>query len=241
MVPVEHLIAEAIARRPDIQASYATARAASADIKAAEADLLPKVFLSASDTYATGNINLTSLPTIPSLSPGASSSPTLSGAAPSATSIPSTLNNVSVNRNDATVLLGVAFPVYDGGIRDAQIVAARSRADAAEATTQRLQQAAATEIVAADDALRSSLAGYRAAGVLVQASTVTEDAALAAYKSGTGTVTASIEAERGLLAARLAQAQTHGTALIAAATLAFSTGRLTSAEAADPRNLGPLR
>jgi outer membrane protein TolC len=102
-------------------------------------------------------------------------------------------------------------------------------------------QAAATEIVAADDALRSSLAGYRAAGVLVQASTVTEDAALAAYKSGTGTVTASIEAERGLLAARLAQAQTHGTALIAAATLAFSTGRLTSAEAADSGNLGPLR
>ena len=241
VVPIEHLIAEAIARRPDIQASYATARAASADIKAAEADLLPKVFLSASDTYATGNINLTSLPTIPSLSPAASSSPTLSAAAPSATSIPSTLNNVSVNRNDATVLLGVAFPVYDGGIRDAQIDAARSHADAAEATTQRLQQAAATEIVAADDALRSSLAGYRAAGVLVQASTVTEDAALAAYKSGSGTVTASIEAERALLAARLAQAQSHGTALIAAATLAFSTGRLTSAEAANSRNLGPLR
>ena len=240
-VPIEHLISEAIARRPDIQASYAAASAASANIKAAEADLLPKVFLTASDTYATGNINLTSLPAIPSLSPAASASPTLSGAVPSTTSIPSTLNNISVNRNDATVLLGVAFPVYDGGVRDAQIDAARSHADAAEATTQRLQQAAATEIVAADDALRSSLAGYRAAGVLVEASTVTEDAALAAYKSGTGTVTASIEAERGLLAARLAQAQTHGTALIAAATLAFSTGRLTSAEAADSGNLGPLR
>jgi outer membrane protein len=203
--------------------------------------LLPKVFLSASDTYATGNIDLTSLPTIPSLSPAAGSSPTLSAAAPSATSIPSTLGNVSVNRNDATVLLGVGIPVYDGGLRGAQIEAARSRADAAEATTQRLQQVAATEIVAADDALRSSLAGYRSAGVLVQASTVTEDAALAAYKSGSGTVTASIEAERALLAARLAQAQAHGTALIAAATLAFSTGRLTSAEAADSRNLGPLK
>jgi outer membrane protein TolC len=93
-----------------------------------------------------------------------------------------------------------------------------------------LQQNAATEIVAADDALRSSLAAYRAASVLVEASTVTENAALAAYKSGLGTLTASIEAQRALLVARLAQAPAHGTALIAAATLAFSTGRLSSSD-----------
>jgi outer membrane protein len=56
-----------------------------------------------------------------------------------------------------------------------------------------LQQNATTEIVAADDALRSSLAAYRAASVLVEASTVTENAALAAYKSGLGTLATSIK------------------------------------------------
>jgi outer membrane protein len=236
MMPVDHIIQEAIARRPDIQASYATARAAEADIEAAKADLMPKVFLSASDTYVTGNLDITSLPTVPSLSPAGGSSPTLSAPTPSSASIPnlSSLGNISTSRNNATVLGGIAFPLYDGGVRDARVHEARSRADAAQSTVVRLQQAAATEVVAADDALRSSLAAFRAATVLVQASTVTEDAALAAYKSGSGTLTASIEAERGLLGARLAQAQAHGTALIAAATLAFATGRLTSSDSLLP-------
>ena len=72
-------------------------------------------------------------------------------------SIPSN-GNISSNINNVTVLGGV-YPIYDGGIRDARIYEARSRASAAEATLLRLQQNAATEIVAADDALRSSLNG----------------------------------------------------------------------------------
>jgi hypothetical protein len=68
----------------------------------------------------------------------------------------STIGNISSNINNATILGGVTFPIYDGGIRDARIYEARSRASAAEATLLRLQQnAAATEIVAADDALLS--------------------------------------------------------------------------------------
>ena len=231
MAPVERIIASAIASRADIQASYATAKAAQADIAAAKADLLPKVFISVSDTYAAGSLGLTSLPSVPSLSPAGASLPTLSPPTPSSVAIPnlsSTIGNISSNVNNATILGGVTVPIYDGGIRDARIYEARSRASAAEATLLRLQQNAATEIVAADDALRSSLAAYRAASVLLEASTVTENAALAAYKSGSGTLTTSIEAERALLVARLAQARAHGTALIAAATLAFSTGRLSS-------------
>ena len=131
-----------------------------------------------------------------------------------------------MNRNDTTVLGGVTFPIFDGGLRDARIREAQSRANAAEATTQRLEQAAATEVIAASDALRSSVAAYTAATALVATSVVTEDATLAAYKSGAGTFTAAVEAQRALLAARLAQAQAHGTAMIAAATVAFSTGRI---------------
>jgi outer membrane protein len=226
VAPVERMIADAVARRPDIQASLATARAASASIKAAEADLLPKVFVSASDTYTIGNLSLTSFPSLSPLSPSGGSSPPPSPSPPSIPNPSSALGNVSVNRNDTTVLGGFTFPIYDGGIRDARVREAQSRADAAAATTQRLEQAAATEVVAAVDALRSSVAAYAAATTLVAASAVTQDAALSAYKSGAGTLTTAIEAERALLAARLAQAQAHGTALIAAATVAFSTGRI---------------
>ncbi len=89
----------------------------------------------------------------------------------------------------------------------------------------------------ADDALHSSLAAYQAATALVAASRTTEDAAFSAYKSGAGAITTAIEAEKALLAARLAQEQAHGTALIAAATLAFATGRLSSSDALDSGRL----
>ena len=52
-----------------------------------------------------------------------------------------------------------ALKQYLGGIRDAQIDAARSRAGAAEATTQRLEHAAATQIVAADERTAKSPRG----------------------------------------------------------------------------------
>ncbi len=235
LAPLDALVNQAIARRPDVQASYAASRAARAGIDAAEADLMPKVFLSASDTYLTGNLDISSLPSVPSLSSIGSGSSSLSQPSPSASAIPNlgslNLDRSSSSINNVTVLGGIAVPLYDGGVRQAHVSEARSRTDAAEATVLRLEQAAATEIVAADDALRSSLAAYRAATVLVQASTLTEDATLSAYRSGAGTLTAALETEQALLVARLAQAQAHATALIAAATLAFSTGRLSSSDA----------
>jgi outer membrane protein len=227
--PVDRILAQALARRPDIQAGFAAARAARSGVDAARADLFPKVFLQASDTYLNGNLNITSLPTTPSL--GASGS--LSSASPSSTSIPtgnSNLGRVSSSINNATVLGGVVIPLYDGGVRDARVREAQSRADAAEATVLRLEQSATTEIVAADDAVRGSLAAYRAATALVAASAVAQDATLSAYRSGAGTFTAAVEAQRVLLSALNAQAQSHGTALIAAATLAFATGRLSSSD-----------
>ena len=240
MAPVEHIIAEAIARRPDIQATYATARASRAAVTAVEAEFLPKVFVVASDTYATGSLNITSLPSIPSLASISTSLPSLPAPTPAAPSLPnsSALGNITLNQNDTTVLAGVAVPLFDGGVRDARVREARSRTDAAESTVLRLEQTAATEIVAADDAVRSSLEAHRAATALVSASLTAYDAALAAYKSGAGTLTAALEAERALLSARLAKAQAHGTAQIAAASLAFSTGRLSSSDVVDPR---PIR
>ena len=229
MRPIDRFLDEAIASRPDIQAGFATARAAREGIAAAEADFLPKVFMTASGTYLTGNLSVTSLPSVGSLTQGGSSS----GAA-----------STTTNQSNATVLGGVSVPLHDGGVRGARLLDARSRTDAADADVVRLQQSAATEIVGADDALRTSLASYQAATALVRASATTEDATFSAYNSGLGTLTAAIDAEKALLGARLAQAQAHGVALIAAASLAFLTGRLTSADTLaarrEPLLQGPL-
>lgn len=223
--PVDRLISDAVARRPDVQASLAAARAASAGIQVAEAEFLPKVFATASGTYTTGNISINSLPSLSSLTSGNSTS---DGAV-----------STSTTRSNATVLGGVSIPLYDGGMRVDSLLSAQARADQAQATVLRLQQNAGVEVVEADDALRNSLASNRAATSLVGASTVAEDAAFSAYKTGAGPLTSAIEAEKTLLTGRLAQAQADGTALIAAATLAFATGRLSSSDAAVDRN--PLR
>ncbi len=223
MIPVDRLIAAAIARRADVQASYAAAKAAHAGIAAAQAEFMPKVFLSASGSYVSGGLNIASMPSLNLGALGSQSVPVSAGS--------------SLSASNAAVLGGVSIPIYDGGVRDARLREAQSRNDAAEAALQRLQQNAASEIVTADDALRSSLAAYQAASVLVSASRTTEDAAFAAYKSGAGALPAAIEAEKALLAACLAQEQSHGTALIAAATLAFATGRLSSSDAVEAGRL----
>jgi outer membrane protein len=218
MAPVERLVADALERRPDIQAGVALARAAKAGITTAEADFLPKVFVTGSSTFLNGSLDLTTLPSLGALAPGGGSL----GAVSTAT-----------NSSNQTILGGIAIPLYDGGLREAKLLDARSRVDAAEQSVLRLHQNAATEIVAANDALRTSLAAHKAAGVLVQASAVSQAAASSAYESGAGTLTAAIEAEKLLLSARLAEAEAHGTALIAAETLAFATGHLGSAAALE--------
>ena len=213
--PVDAFIADAISRRPDVQASYAAAQVAREGITQAQAEFLPKVFVTASGSYVSGNLGLTSLPSIGALTGGNSSS----GA-----------SSPSLSKSNATFLGGVSIPLFDGGLRDARLNSARARTDQAYASVVRLQQNAASEIVTSEDGLRTSLASYQSASALVDASAVAKDGAFSAYRNGLGSITAAIEAERSLLGARLAQEQAHGSALIAAATLAFATGRLTSSD-----------
>ena len=58
MTPIEHYLDAAIASRPDVQAGFATAKAAHEGIAAAEAEFLPKVFMTASGTYLTGGLDV---------------------------------------------------------------------------------------------------------------------------------------------------------------------------------------
>jgi outer membrane protein TolC len=199
--PLEETIRQALSRRPDVAASYAAMEASKAGVAAAEADYLPKVYAGGNVAWGSGDFDATGLPAIGQQGTG---------------------NGLFV---------GVTMPLYDAGLRDAQLRSAQSRADIAADEFQRVQSAAVTEIVAARNALRTALESYRAATALVDAASTTYDAAYAAYRNGVGTVDVATAADTALLDARQAKAEAHASALIGAANLAYVVGSLTSREA----------
>ncbi len=190
----------ALARRPDVLASYAAVQASQSGIKAAQASFMPKVFVAATLSSNSGSFNAGNLPDI---------------------------GNQSSQRS---VLVGATMPLYDGGLRAAQLKNAQSTADAAAETFRRVQLDAVTEIVVASNTLKTALAANKAATTLVQTSSVAFDAALESYKNGLGTITMVNETNNALLDARLAQTDAQAAALIAAANMAFFAGSLTSAK-----------
>ena len=188
----------ALSRRPDVIASFAALQASRAGVQAAEAEFLPKIFVAATLASTSDSFDVGNLP-----APG---------------------NQAS----GVGVLVGATVPLYDAGLRAAQLKKAQSAVGAAAETLRQVQLDAATEIMVASNALRTALAANKAAGVLVQTSETAFDAALASYKNGLGTVTVVNETNNALLDARLAQTDARAAARIAAANLAFLTGALTS-------------
>lgn len=199
-VPTDAMIRLALAQRPDVMASYAAVKASQAGIDAAKAELLPKVFVAGAVATGSGSFNANGLPTIGQQASGTG------------------------------VLVGATVPLYDAGLRAAQVKQAESRAASAEGTFRKVQSDAVAEIVAAGNALRTALESYKAATALAAAAATTYDAAFDAYKAGLGTVTVATAADTGLLDARQAQAETHAASLIAAANLAFVVGAMTSSQ-----------
>ncbi|WP_198670323.1 TolC family protein [Dyella sp. C9] len=206
--PIERVLQQALERRPDVLAAVAAQKVADAGTRAAKADFLPKVFVSAVGTHASGNLDLSAVPAI------GDQAPTV---------------NLSNHRWGATVLVGVSVPLYSGGVRNAALAQARNRADAATETLDRVKLDAAQEVVMTSSRLRTSLSAASAAHALLNASQVTYDAALAAFRRGVGSSTDVLTAERQLLVARNAVADAHSAALSAAATLALACGTLGAA------------
>lgn len=208
MKPVEAIVAEAVARRPDVQAAFAAEKASRAGIQAAEAAFLPKIFVSANGSQGTGDLSIGTLPSI------GQQLPTV---------------NVGSQRTAGAVFVGVTVPVYDGGTRTAALERARVEADSAATRLARVKEEAVRQIAVADAALKTSLAALDAARELSRAAQTTFDAALAAYRSGVGSITDVTVAQTQLLQARIAAVDAHSTALSAAATLALATGMLGTA------------
>ena len=203
--PVDEIVTDAIARRPDVQGAYALEQANQAKIRAAEASFMPKVFLSATAAYGTGSTAITAIP------PVGDQAATV---------------NLSGSRRSGAVFLGVTIPLYDGGLRSAVLMQARNDADSASAQLTRTKQEAVRQIVVAQNTLATSLASNDAARALVEAAQTTYDAALTAYRHGVGSITDALLAQNQLIAAQDAYADSYSAALSAAASLALATGEI---------------
>jgi len=203
--PVEEIVAEALERRPDMLSAYAAEQASLANVQAARAEFLPKLFLSATGAYSSGGLNVTAIPAI--------------GQQPGTV-------NLSGTHLGGTILAGVTVPLYDGGIRAAALAQAEAGADSAGAALAKARDEAARQVVSAANEVRTSLAAYSAAQTLAAAAQTSYDAALAAYRNGVGSATAAMLGETQLLQARQAATDAYSAALSAAATFAFTTGAL---------------
>ena len=205
---VDKVISEALARRPDILAAYAAQKASLANVVAAETDFLPKLFTASTGSYNSGTVSISGVP---------GNRQSLVG-----------LKSLG-KRYGATVLAGVAFPLYDAGERDAVLKQAEAKADSAKLTLTRTRDEAVRQIVLSNNGLRTSLSAHKASTALSSAAQTTFNATLAAFRNGVGPITDAISAQTALLQARNASTDAYSTALAAAATLALSTGSLGAA------------
>ena len=212
IAPIDQIVTEALARRPDVLSAYAAHEASIAKLRAAQAEFMPKVFLSATGSYSSTALDIS---TLPGLGQGASQ-------------VPPTLN-IPTTHYGATVLLGLTVPIYDGGLRRALEGQARADEAKTDARLEEIRDEATREIVGAANRVRTSLSAVDAADALASASQITFDAALDAYRHGVGSITDTTRAETALLEAQNASSDAYSAALSSAATLALAAGTLGTA------------
>jgi outer membrane protein len=203
--PIDQIVTEALARRPDVLSAYAAHEASLARLRAARAQFMPKFFLSGTGSYTSNTLSVLTLP-------GVGQSP------------PTT--NIQETRFGATVLLGVTVPIYDGGLRRAREGQARADAARTDAMLEQIRDEATREIVGSANRVRTSLSALGAADALASASQITFDAALEAYRNGVGSITDTTRSETALLEAQNASTDAYSATLSSAATLALAAGTL---------------
>ncbi|MFC5387406.1 TolC family protein [Aquamicrobium segne] len=194
------VLESAMQRRPDLLAAYAALKAGEAQVEAAKAGMMPKIVVAG--TLASNSSRFHA----------------------------GNLSDIGSSTAQSSVLVVASVPLFDGGLRAAQVKTAQAGAAAAAETFRQVQLAAISEIVIASNVLETTLAANKAAGVLVQTSATAFDAALEAYRNGLGTIVIVNEANSALLDARLTKADAEVAVLISAANLAFFTGALTSVD-----------
>lgn len=203
--PIDQMVTQALARRPDVLAAYAAEKAAVARVEAANAGLWPKIFVSGNAAYNTGDLAVSALPAV------GDQAPTL---------------NVSNAGSGGSILGGISLPLLDGGRGRAGLEQARNDAEAARLTLDRVKAEAVRQLVTAQNGLRTNLEAFAAAESLLNAAQTTYDAALDAYRQDVVSITEVLLAERQLLEARNAVTAAQSASLASAATLALAAGVL---------------
>jgi outer membrane protein TolC len=210
--PIDRFVSTALAQRPDVLTGYAALQASLANLRAAEAEFLPKIFFAGNGTRLEGNLSVTAIPGVGQQLP--------------IVNLPENRLGTKQEQLGATALIGATVPLYDGGLRAALLEQARNKVDKAETTLIQVTNEAVRQIVVARNTLKTSLSAYSASTTLVAAAQTTFNAALAAYRHDVGSISDATMAERQLLTAKNAATDAYSTALTAAATLALAAGAL---------------
>lgn len=194
---IERFLQDALARRPDLQAAFARARASEAEVAAVEASFRPQIVATAAlgHRWLDGRI---------------------SGSGGAA--------GLADDRAIGSVFIGVTIPLWDGNARQLRLEAARSGHAAALAEAENLRAVAEGEIISAYEALRAALAANVAAAELVATATTTRDAARSMAAQGLLTVGEVSAAQQLLHDAELAQVEARHAVRSSGALLAFAGG-----------------
>lgn len=193
---IEALIDRAIADRPDLMAQASEIRAADQEARAAKAEYLPKVVLSANGAQ-------TSIwPTVDYGQLGPASEPTWA------------------------VQLGIEWRLFDGGARKNELAIARSKGREARDEMREKQDQATREVWTAYIAFRTAMRKQQAAEALLDSANESYSASLDAYKYGVKNLIDVVTAERQLAQARLSGVAARSELFLQAVDLEFVTGNL---------------
>jgi outer membrane protein TolC len=195
-MPIDALIARAMADRPDLMAQVAEIRAADDAIRSARSEYYPQFVLSA-------NAAQTSIwPTADFGELGNASQPTWSAA------------------------LAVEWRIFDGGARKNELAAAKSQKRAAQDELREKRDQTTREVWTAYIGFRTALRKQQAAVALLDSANASYSASLEAYKFGVKNLIDVVTAERQLAQARYSSVSARSQLFLEAVDLEFSTGNL---------------
>jgi outer membrane protein len=124
-------------------------------------------------------------------------------------------------------LLGVDWPLFDGGAREVNVAIAHSEVSGARAALDGVRDRAAQEVTSAYDQLQTSFAEYQAATDVEETARTAFDAAVDAYRSGVGLLTDTLAAENAARESQLQKENARASVFTSAAALAFALGSAT--------------
>jgi outer membrane protein len=193
---IEALIDRAIAERPDLQAQAAEIRAADQEARAAKAEYLHSIGLSATGAQTS------EWPTTDFGELGSVSEPTWS------------------------VTLGVQWRLFDGGARKNSLAIAQSKGREARDEMREKQDQATREVWTAYIGFRTAIRKEEAARALLESANESYSASLDAYKYGVKNLIDVVTAEKQLAQARLSGVSARSELFLQAVNLEFVTGNL---------------